>query len=337
MSQSLLSLTNHKHLSLFQVMNLLAQEHDNQTVINLTRKWCLDSESEDIQRISMEFLYMNGYYKDLQVMIHKNEKSQNPLNREWSKYYQLQLDQRLKVRSATEVIEVAEQMQTNSPELQCLIEFIKISAYYSLSDFAKIGNFSHDQPDLFRSIDDRLLVSYFTVRTYQNLFIYHWTRNEVIIARKYAYQILNQIIDLKVKTSLHINMALSYTFDTYSQAMYHLSEALKLSQDHNFHYYAHIIKNNNIPFISAHFNETEGITSQDKSEQAHLEIARGNYSTAIQLLEGLEQTDPFTLYYMGRAHQDEDLLQQSYHSFVYDWGDYFYARLPLNALRNMSY
>src|SRR5690625_6410609 len=83
MSQSLLSLTNHKHLSLFQVMNLLAQEHDNQTVINLTRKWCLDSESEDIQRISMEFLYMNGYYKDLQVMIHKNEKSQNPLNREW--------------------------------------------------------------------------------------------------------------------------------------------------------------------------------------------------------------------------------------------------------------
>src|SRR5699024_5298241 len=101
-------------------------------------------------------------------MIHKNENSQNPLNREWSKYYQLQLDQRLKVRPATEVIEIAEQMQTDSPELQCLNEFIKISAYYSLSDFAKIGKFTHDQTELFRTIADLLIVYYFTYRSYHN-------------------------------------------------------------------------------------------------------------------------------------------------------------------------
>lgn len=334
MPQSLLS--DKKNLTLYQVMNLLAQKHDNQTVINLTRKWCMASTSEDIQRVSMEFLYMNGFYTDLQIMINKNRDNSNLIIKEWAKYYQLMLDRRLKVFSAAETLQKVKNMRTDIAELKCLNEFIKISAYFSLNDFAQIGNFLHDQQALFALIDDRLLVTYFTIRTYQSLFIYHWTKNEMIIARKYGYQILNQIIDMKVKTSLHINLGLSYTFETYPQAMYHLKEALKIAKEQNFRYYTYIIKNNNIPFISAHFKQTKGITSQDKSEQAHLEIARGNHAKANLLLKKLSRSDPFNLYYLGLANKNENFLFQSYHKFIQERADYFYARLPLNALRNLN-
>src|SRR5699024_10384020 len=169
-----------------------------------------------------------------------------------------------------------------------------------------------------------------------NLFIYYLVRNEVIIARKYAFRVLTQTNNPETEISLHMALGLSYIFDTYFQAMYHYTEALKIAKKENLDKIVETIEQQNIPFISAHFNKVKGVTSTDKSEQAHIEIAKGNYAKAEAILSEIETNSPFRMYYVGMAKRDKTILLQSYNQFIEKRSDYFFSRLPLNALQKMN-
>lgn len=317
-------------------MEQLSQEHDSQTVISLMRMFCLQTSSRNIMKTGMEFLYMNGFYEDLQVLIKKNLESDNPSNNQWALIYQKIIARRLNHRSPHQLLQEISQISTTEPELLCLIEFVKVTAYYDLKQYCKIGNLLDIHQQLFDAVEDRLLVSFFNIRLYQILLTYYLNRNEIIMARKYAYRVLNQTENVRTKAIVHIKLGLSYTFDTYAQGMYHFAEALKIARENNLPNVAHSIKNHNIPFLSAHFNYAENIVTNDKSEQAHIKIAKGNNQKAIEILNELTMDSPFQLYYMGIAKQDKDLLMQSYNYFVQKRSDYFFSRLPLNALEKIG-
>src|SRR5699024_11900875 len=134
---------------------------------------------------------------------------------------------------------------------------------------------------------------------------------------------------------MHISLGLTYTFDTYEQGMYHFNEALYLSKKNNMYNHITLLENHNIPFLSAHFNQVEGITTTDKSEMAHIEIAKGNFSKAIEILEGIKGNSPFKLYYLGIASKDRDILLRSYSDFIEKRSDHFFCRLPLNMLKHL--
>lgn len=329
-------IVNKDELTLEQLKELLSQKHNSKTVMELMRNFCLQSTSMDIQKKGMEFLYINGFHDELQLLIRKNRASNNTSNREWAEIYQILADRRLKLYSPHKLLQTINRISTSEPELLCLIEFVKVTAYYDLNQFNRIGNFLDIHQYLIEAIEDRLLVSYFNMRLNQILLSYYLIRNEIILARKYAYRILNQTENERTKANTHIKLGLSYTFDTYSQGMYHLSEALKIARENNLLNIIDIINNRNIPFLSAHFNKLENITTNDISEQAHIEIAKGNNARAIELLNELPMDSPFQLYYMGKVKQDKDLLLKSYKLFIGKRSDYFFSRLPLNAIRNMN-
>lgn len=328
-------MTTSVDLSLGQVIVLLTHEHDDQTAIDLTRKYCLQSTSYEIQRKGMEFLYIHGFYEELQQLVEKNKESDHELNRQWAYIYQLTIDRRFKKKSPLQIVKYLDYFQTSDIELRTIIELTKVSLYHDLKQFNKIGNFLDVQYELFDRIEDNFLFSCLNFRLYQLLFIYYWSRNELIMARKYAFRALNQTNNGKTKANLHMNLGLTYLFDTYHQGMYHLQEGLRLAIEYQDHTRIKIIKNKNIPFFAAHFKKTEGITTNDKSEQAHLEIARGNNKAAIAILETLPLTSPFELYYMGLAKQDEHFLLQSYYAFTQERNEYFFSRLPLNELTKL--
>ncbi len=192
------------------------------------------------------------------------------------------------------------------------------------------------QQKLFDKIEDRFLLSFFHVRLNQNLFVYYLVRNEVIIARKYAFQALNQVTNPMTKISLHVNLGLSYVYETYEQGMYHLRKALEIAQAENMSSLVELIEQRNIPFLSAHFGRVDGITTTDKSEQAHIAIAKGNYAKAEAILSDIDMNSPFRLYYLGMAKQSKDILLQSYSYFIEKRSDYFFSRLPLNALQKLG-
>ncbi|WP_430790236.1 AimR family lysis-lysogeny pheromone receptor [Virgibacillus flavescens] len=335
-TESILSVANNGNLSLEHLIAMLSTQHDEHTVITLVRKLCLQSKKNDVMKKGMEFLYMNGFYEDLQLLIDRNKKSRNMSNNKWAVIYQLMLDRKLKKIKPLVVIHHAAELHSDDPELISIIEFAKASSYYEMRDFAKIGNFLEKQQKLYTSILDPFLISSLNFRLYQLLFFYHWCRNELIIARKYAFRVLNLTNNPRTRATINISLALTYTFDTYQQGMYHMEEAKKISLKHNLTRNLELINNCNIPFLSAHHKRVQGISTNEKSEQAHLEIAKGNLKRAENILIELPAYSPFQLYYLGVATNDKDLLHQSYSSFIEKNKDYFFCRLPIQALQEMG-
>lgn len=322
-------------LSLGQALILLRREHNEQVATEVIRKYCMETNVEEIQRVGMEFLYINGYYADLQNLVIKNKGSLNPLNQNWADVFQILIDRRYKRRQAHIYHQRLNNVKTDDPQLICLIELSKVALYYDQNEFGKIGNFLEIQPNLFNQIEDDFLLSSYNLKLYQHLFVYYWVRNELIMARKYAFRALNKTNSALTKSSLNINLGLTYTFDTFQQGMYHTNEALKISRKHGLNKIHESIKQYNIPFLAAHFKQVDGISSTDKSEQAHIEIAKGNRDKAIAILNEVPIDSPFKLYYLGLAKQDENILQQSYTDFIEKRSDYFFSRLPFNALKKL--
>ncbi|MFS0673135.1 AimR family lysis-lysogeny pheromone receptor [Ornithinibacillus sp. 179-J 7C1 HS] len=331
------SIEDSPELTIGQVMLLLSQEHDEQEVLELTRKFCLQSSSKEIQKKGMEFLYINGFYEDLRILIAKNSLSNDHSNRLWAEVYQITLERRTdnNISSAGKMRERLLEIQTSEPELRCLIELSIVDTYFNQMDFGKIGNFLEIQYELFDPIQDNFMLASLNLRLFQKLFFYYWKRNELIMARKYAFRALNQTNNPSTKASLHINLGLTYTFDTYYQGMYHMKEGLKIAKQHNLTKYVRKIENYSIPFLAAHFGKTNGVTTDDISEQAHLEIARGNSEKAIELLKDIYTKSPFKTYYMGLAKQDKNLLTEACKMFI-ERSDYFFSRLPMSAIQNLQ-
>lgn len=335
-TDTIISITNNGNLSLDHVSAMLSTQHDEQIVLDLVRKLCLHSTNHDMMKKGMEYLFMNGFYEDLQHLIDKNKKLPNKSNNKWAVIYQLMLDLKLKKFSPLEKLNRVTYLQSEEVELKWLIEFLKTSVHHGMKDFRKIGDFLDKQQQLFRSIQDPFLISSFNLRLYQLLFYYHWGRNELIIARKYAFRALNVTKNPSIKASLNMCLGLTYTFDTYQQGMYHMEEARRISMEHGLVNNIRLIENHNIPFLSAHHKKINGISTNDKSEQAHIEIAMGNMEKAEIILKELPLDTPFQLYYLGLATKDKDILHQSYNYFIEKRSDYFFSKLPILALQDMG-
>ncbi|HEX6593662.1 MAG TPA: AimR family lysis-lysogeny pheromone receptor [Bacillota bacterium] len=325
-----------KDMPFGHVMMLLLQEHDYEVAHALTRDYCLQSVAYDTCKACMEFLYMNGYFQDLKVLVDKNKHSKQRSNQQWAEVYDMIIDRRMKRQPSHILLQRLNRFETSEPNLTCLIELTKLSIYYDQNKFGKIGNLLEIQSELFGQVNDPFLLTSFDLRLYQLLFIYYWVRNELIMARKYAFRALNETNSVSTKAALHTNLGLTYTFDTYTQGMYHFKEALKIAHTYELKNVQHSVRQKNIPFFSAHFKRVDDIETDDPSEQAHIEIAKGNYSKAIKILEQVPLDSPFKLYYMGLAKRDETLLMQSYNEFINVRSDYFFSRLPLNALKSMN-
>lgn len=335
LADNMASMVESPELTIGQVILLLSQEHEEQKVLELTRKFCLQSSSKEIQKKGMEFLYINGYFEDLKILIAKNSLSNDASNQTWAEVYQIMLERRMNESSSMGKMRARlKEIKTSDPELRCLIEITIIDTYFYQMDFGKIGNFLEKQYELFEPIQDNFMLSCLNLRLYQKLFFYYWKRNELIIARKYAFRALNQTNSSPTKIGLHMNLGLSYTFDTYYQGMYHMKEAFKIAKQNNLTGYVRQIENFSIPFLAAHFRKPNGIITDDISEQAHLEIAKGNNEKAITLLEDIYTTSPFKMYYMGLAKQDKNILSEACRMFV-ERSDYFFSRLPMTAMQNL--
>lgn len=322
-------------MSLEHLLRMLSQQHSDASTRELIRKYCLETTSDEMQKKGMEFLYIHGFLSDLEQLIEKNRTSADTSKQQWAVAYRLVIDSRKENIPPIDILRRARNIKTHEPELKCVVEFVKNTAYFRLNDYGSMGNFLHRLQQLFDQIDDRLIVSYFKIRLYQNLFIYYWMRNELIIARKYAFRALNKTPNPMTKVNIHINLGLTYTFDTFHQGMYHMSEALKLSQTHRYDDQIYRIKHRNIPFLAAVFKQTENMTTDDKSEQAHLAIARGDLPRARALLDEIPIDSPFRLYYLGLAQQNRDILTQAYNQFIEKRSDFFFSRLPLKALSKL--
>ncbi|MBD1221457.1 AimR family lysis-lysogeny pheromone receptor [Virgibacillus halodenitrificans] len=337
MFNSKVELSGLDQLSLSQLMGVLYQKYKDEMITKKRiKEICLQTNSPELQKTGMEFLYMNGFYTELETLILKNHQSSYTSNRKWALVYQYTLERRKKQTPPRELLGRLNFIRTKEPELTCLVELLRVTLHYDLQEYSKLGNFLYNQPQLFNEVEDNVLRNYFHVRLYQILLTYYTLRDQVIMARKFGYRLLNQSTNAMTKIGTHIKLGLTYTFDSYTQGMYHFHQALELAKHHHIEKYDYLILQRNIPFLAAHWNRVDNIYTKDKSEQAHIEIAKGNNQNAIEILEELPLNSPFQLYYMGRAKQDKQLLLKSYREFIEKRSDHFFSKLPLAALKKMN-
>lgn len=323
--------------TLSEAESLLRNQHDDEgEIIRLLMTYCMKSSHPEVQRKGLEFLYMNELYDDLQRLIHMNAVRPEKENNQWATVYQIQLNRRYKTEKTRPLLDSISLIQTDDPELMCIIEFTKVNLYYDLKEYGKVADFLAKQNALFHQVQDQMFLKFLQIRLCQCLFIYYWKRNELIMARKYAYRALTYPIQPRMQTSLHINLGLTYTFETYEQGMIHFEKAIEIAETYELSRMLYILHNHNIPFLSAHFGRTDGVYTTDIAERAHLHIAAGNNDRAIELLEQTELNKPFSMYYMGLAQKKESYLIRSYDCFIERKSNFFFARLPLIALRNLS-
>ncbi|WP_226036317.1 AimR family lysis-lysogeny pheromone receptor [Aquibacillus saliphilus] len=304
---------------------------DERTMIEQCRVFCLQSEIESVRRTGMEFLYMNGFYDDLEQLILKNSKSVSKVDREWAEVYQLMLASKESILSLHQLKEQSYKIDTTIPELKCLLHFIKVNIDYMAYQYDSLGYYLDEIKELIYEIECPVLSSLYETRLNAVLFTYFWKRNQLILARKHAYKAINNTISIERKAKVHINLGLTYIYDDFASSAYHLNEALKITEKFNMPQLTTSIIEKNYPFVCAHFGKIGKLQTNDPSEMAHIEIAKGNLKAATDILTTIPTT-PFRKYYLGLATGSENLLLESCNEFIEQRSDFFFAKLPIIAM-----
>lgn len=326
-----------EHLPLFLNMQIAKNNRSLYDTIQIIKQFVISSSSPRIQREGMEFLYWNGFYEELRTLVDQHSRLLDETSAEWANMYKWMYLRKKRKINARELIDCMNDLVPSDPALQALKLFMLIYSYYDLREYGKLGVYLDTLEAWIDQVESPLLRDYLTMRQYEVLFHYHWKKNEVIMARMYAYKVVNNSYNQERKAMLHSHLAQTFIFESYDKAMGHIQESLLLSSVYGYKIIHDQVANHTIPFISAHFGKYEEIETTDLSEQAHLEIARGNRKRAIELLENLDHFTPFRTYYYGLAKKDTGILQKAYDGFVNEYKDYFFARLPLKAIEQLPY
>lgn len=327
---------NGTDMALYQVFSLLKAEHGNKKAIQLTSEYCLLTDSEVNRRTGLEFLYAYGYLEKMETLIDKNLESADPVSQKWGLIYQVIHEWKIKKTTPAEYLSKIEKLDIMESELICLKNFIYVYAHYERKEFGKLGSHLDRLLEGIQKVDDPLLQEFFSIRLDELLMTYYWKRNEMIIARKHGYRILNRTYNECKKADVHNALALGFIYDSYEQAMYHGKQALLLAEKHECSSLIDEVANHTIPFIAAYFGRTDEITSDMLSEQAHLAMARGDKETSIQLLNQIDELTPFQQYYLGKVTGSRKLLEESHYRFINERSDYFFAKLPLLELNKLN-
>ncbi|WP_067841430.1 AimR family lysis-lysogeny pheromone receptor [Amphibacillus sediminis] len=285
--------------------------------------------------VGLEYLFANDHILELKQLIARNKELPFQLNRDWAFFFELSLAKQDSTLPLEKILEQLKLIKTTDRALKCLIQYLAFSVHIIFSENGLIVNKLDQFEEDVKEVNHIVLLPLLEHRLDIAQFFFHWKSNEMLLARKYGYNALAGTYNRANLANLHNHLCLTYIFDDFDSAIYHLEEAYRIGKELKMKRLLTIINHQNRPFIYAHFNKPEGIITSDISEQAHLAIARGELKLAESLLTKVTKVTPFTKYYLGRARRDSRLLRQSYNDFIEKQGDHFFARLPLNALNTL--
>lgn len=324
------------HMSLYTVKKILSSMYDREKATTMLKELVLQTNTNECKHYGLELLLMNGFEKEFMLLVEKNKQSLLPEDQQWGNMYELYYFFLKNKRTPGETVLALKDSHPASRELQCFSKVIEIYCYYNMKRYSMFAQLAEELTELLDNLPPSILRDFYYLRQKEIMFRYHWRLNELIIARKYAFKVIHSdLTDFRVCRT-HIGLGLTYLFEGYDKAIYHMGEAHKIATQYNLKIYLNQIETHNLPFISAHYGYTNGIYTKDVAEQAHLAIAKGNREEAVSLLASFPELTPFQMYYLGVAKEDKSLLVDAYKRFVNEHGNYFYARLPLHAINKMN-
>ncbi|MEC3883661.1 AimR family lysis-lysogeny pheromone receptor [Halobacillus sp. HZG1] len=283
----------------------------------------------DEQIVCMEFFYMNDFFEELSVI------TDSPyINKEAGHLYRVILSQNERDNNKNYLDELKD-LQFTHPSLRCLHLFTLVYSYQDLKVFTALDKYLDECDQTLQQVDEPLMYYYLNQRYQELLFYHYWKTNNSILASRYAYKMINTEVSSRRKSRMHHDLALCQLFNGYESSMESLQKSMEIAEKDGHFRFLQMVKNHSLPFISSFHQRTEGITSTDPVEQAHLALARGDYKKTQEILDSFSSLTPFQESYLGLATGDREMLRNSYHRFIQEQGDYFFAQLPLAYLERI--
>ncbi len=317
--------------SIYEIYHNHLKHKSKHQAAESTMIYCLTHRSMIIedQLASLEFLYMNDYFTELEQLLHTSHYSKEVLM-----MYRV-LYNRKKTPLKEKDLKWLIPLKFNHPSLKCLHLFLIVYAYFDTKQYTGLDKYVDDIYSALVQINEPLFHYYMKLRFEELLFQHYWKTNNVLLAKKHAYRYINSGLTPRKLSRMYHNLALCDTFQDYDSAIYNAQSALGIAVNYNLDHSRTALTNHTIPFISAIHKKTKGILTPDPIETAHLAIANHKNKKAVDILSKVHNPTPFQETYLGAATEDPLTLNKAKNRFINDYGDLFFAQLPEHYLKEL--
>jgi len=333
-----LSAATSRMTDLWSFIQLVETSHDVKQITDLAASFCIQSGSAEVMLAAMDFLGMNYYEEELQLMIERNKHCLHQRNRSYARLYELIIQYQAYKLPGDEFEKQISRHQADFPEARALILIGRIYQHFHCHDYHAIGYYLDELQETILHIKDYFLRMMMTVRMDKLLFQYHWKRNELILARKHSRNILHHTYLPGQRAVQHYKMGLTFLFDDKIASFSHLAEGSKLAKQYHISCLAQLLDRQVLPIVAAHFGIPHAYLTDDPHALAYIEFQLGQIDNARKRYPKWkpEKQTAFYKYFYGLIHQNKDYLVASYHLFIRRHKDFYFSRLPMYAIQKID-
>jgi hypothetical protein len=283
-------------------------------------------------RLALEYASFNRNLPLLEYLINRELNSDNRVNQEWAKVYQLMLDLQ-KNHYDEDFLLMLRAVRATTIEMDILTRIMECYFFYNNDDYRSFFALSKTIEKSIQNIYNQYIKETFLVRISEILLNSHFRNGEVEQCRRYANIVIDSNANKFRKANAYLTLSYTYLFENYDTSIKLLLRSKELSVESGNVDKALLIENKSIAFAKCYWSkDLESVQTNNEAEQAHLAIRRGNKELAISILNKIEQHTGFTKYYLGIATGKEQYLYESIAMFK-EQGDLFFINLPLIELK----
>lgn len=331
--------------NLIKLFNLLYANDINKQQ-EMLHMFCSVTTNKKNLRIAMEYANAKGDLQLLKFVVDREKNSSLAMNREWAYVYELvwqrssgvivkqELLAKLEDRKGSKVIKT-KGMKVLYGILTCYT-MCDLETYTSLFEYADVL-----LPKV-EDISDSFIKAAYLGRIKECLSFAYLVQDKLENLRSTCHEILEledpeSCFDL-LRASALVYLAESFTFECYDSASKYIKESLKQLEPYYFEREKQRRQEilNTYAFIKLiNKKDLDKIKIYHPAEESFLEIIKGNYKNAVNILNDLEKKNgdltPMQYCYLGIAKGDITLIEKSIMLFECA-GNRFYCKFPKNMV-----
>lgn len=283
-------------------------------------------------RLALEYASFNRNLPLLEYLINREINSDNRVNQEWAKVYQLMLQIHKKTYDEKFLIQLRE-TRVGTQEMNILLRIMECYFFYYNFDFRSFIALSKTIERDIKDVTNKFIGETFLVRISEVLLNSHFRNGDIEQCRRYANLVINSNANKFKKANAYLTLSYTYLLENYDISMRLLLKCRELLIESGNVNFLNDVDNRGIPFAKCYWSkELDTVQTNSEAEQAHLAIRKGNLDLAIDILSKIEKHTGFSKYYLGLATGNEQYFYESIAMFKQQ-GDLFFINLPLIELK----
>lgn len=304
--------------------------------------FCSVTTSKKNLRIAMEYANVKGDLVLLKLVVDQEKSSSLAMNREWAYVYELVWQRSSGLIAKQELLDTLEDrkgkkvIKTN--EMKILYGILTCYTMCDLETYNSLSEYAEVLLPKVEEISDNFIKAAYFGRIKECLSFAYLVQDKLEDLRSTCHEILKLDNPMNcfnlLRASAFVYLAESYTFECYDTSSKYIHKSLEQLGSCNFERELQrrkLILNTFLFIKLVNKQELKNIEIYHPAEKAFLEIIKGNYKNAVEILNDLEKKNgilsPMQYCYLGIAKNDISLIKKSIELFECA-GNRFYSKLP---------